>query len=217
MWTADWVAVIPVKRLSAAKSRLRGAVEAARHEDLALALVCDTVEAVRSCPAVAQVLLVTDEPALTRGAAPPGVRAVADPSGGLNAAVRFGADRCAGLGRRRVVLAGDLPALRPDDLSAVLRAVTDGAHLRAFVPDAAGTGTVLLAAAPGVAIDPLFGVDSAAAHLASGAYELTGDWPGLRRDVDTAQDLRAVLGLGAGPRTRALARDLGLTADCHAR
>src|SRR5690349_19489374 len=43
---ADCTAMISVKRLSAAKSRLRGDVPAARHADLALAMVRDTVTAV---------------------------------------------------------------------------------------------------------------------------------------------------------------------------
>ena len=59
---ADWTAVIPVKRLSAAKSRLRGAVPAARHADLALAMVRDTVTSVLAGAAVAELLVVTDDP-----------------------------------------------------------------------------------------------------------------------------------------------------------
>jgi 2-phospho-L-lactate guanylyltransferase len=50
----------------------------------------------------------------------------------------------------------------------------------------------------------------------SGAVAMTGDWPGLRQDVDTPADLRTVLALGAGPHTSALLRDLRLTADCPA-
>ena len=46
------------------------------------------------------------------------------------------------------------------------------------------------------------------AHRASGAVQLVGDWPGLVRDVDTEADLRAALGLGAGPRTTALTEGL---------
>ena len=49
----DWTVVIPVKRLGAAKSRLRGAVPDARHEDLALAMVRDTVAAALGCAEVA--------------------------------------------------------------------------------------------------------------------------------------------------------------------
>ena len=32
---------------------------------------------------------------------------------------------------------------------------------------------------------------------------LTGDWPSLRRDVDTRADLAAAAALGLGPATRA--------------
>ncbi|MEU4422649.1 2-phospho-L-lactate guanylyltransferase, partial [Actinoplanes sp. NPDC024001] len=129
---------------------------------------------------------------------------------GLNAAMRFGADDVAGLSGWRAVLAGDLPALRPEQLGEAL----GQARGRSFVPDAAGIGTVLLAVPPGARLDPRFGGHSAAAHAASGAAPLAGDWPGLRQDVDTAADLDTVLTLGAGRRTCELLRDLGLTAEC---
>jgi 2-phospho-L-lactate guanylyltransferase len=97
-------------------------------------------------------------------------------------------------------MGADLPALRPDELAAALAL----ARRRSFVADAEGSGTVLLAAPPGVPIDPRFGAGSAAAHAASGAEALAGDWPGLRRDVDTAADLRIVMTLGAGQYTSEL-------------
>ena len=209
---ADWTAVIPVKSLSAAKSRLRGAVADSRHEELALAMVRDTVAAVRACAAVGDVLIVTDDPAAVAAVTALGARAVPDPPvTGLNAAMRFGADVVAGLGQHRAVLTGDLPALRPAELGEALAGAGPG---RSFVADAAGTGTVLLAAAAGTALDPRFGVGSAAAHAASEAQPLLGEWPGLRQDVDTAEDLRTVLALGAGEQTCALLRDLGLIAEC---
>jgi 2-phospho-L-lactate/phosphoenolpyruvate guanylyltransferase len=209
---ADWTAVIPVKSLSAAKSRLRGAVADARHEDLALAMVRDTVAAVVACSAVGAVLVVTDDPAAAVAVTALGARAVPDrPAAGLNAAMRWGADAAAGLAQRRAVLTGDLPALRPAELAAALAAA---GPLRSFVADAAGTGTVLLTAGPGVPLDPHFGAGSAAAHAASLARPLAGEWPGLRQDVDTADDLRTVLALGAGEHTCGLLRDLGLIAEC---
>ena len=209
---ADWTAVIPVKSLSAAKSRLRGAVADARHEELALAMVRDTVAAVRACAAVGDVLVVTDDPAAAAAVTALGARAVPDrPAAGLNAAMRFGADVVAGLAHRRAVLTGDLPALRPAELGAALAEAGTG---RSFVADAAGTGTVLLTAEAGTALDPRFGIGSAGAHTASLARPLDGAWPGLRQDVDTADDLRTVLALGAGEHTCGLLRDLGLIAEC---
>src|SRR3712207_2831049 len=72
-----------------------------------------------------------------------------------------------------------------------------------FRSDAPGTGTTLLTAA-GTALRPRFGPDSARAHADDGALALTGDWPGLLRDVDTPADLRAAVTLGLGPHTSAL-------------
>ena len=207
----DWTAVIPVKRLSAAKSRLRGAVPDVRHAELALAMVLDTAAAVLAAERVGRLLVVTDDPVAAAAVAGLGARVVPDrPGADLNGAMRFGADEAAGLTAYRLVLAGDLPALRPGQLDEALAE----AGRRSFVADAAGTGTVLLATPPGQPLDPHFGIGSAAAHARSGAVPLTGDWPGLRQDVDTPADLATVLSLGAGPHTCALLRDLGLMAAC---
>ncbi|TCB95545.1 2-phospho-L-lactate guanylyltransferase [Micromonospora zingiberis] len=199
-----WTVVVPVKRLTAAKSRLRGGVPGVPHEELALALAADTLDAVRACPGVAEVRVVTDDPRVRAMARLAGARVLPDPpQAGLNAAFRQGA---AGAGGWVAGLTADLPALRVAELAAALDAVRAGpAGVRRFVSDAPGTGTVLLAAPPGVPLDPRFGPDSAVAHAASGARPLAGDWPSLRRDVDTADDLVAAARLGLGPRTAALA------------
>lgn len=134
----------------------------------------------------------------------------------LNAALRHGAAVAARRwpGTGLAALTADLPALSPGELAtALLRAASGaagGAPVRAaFVPDAAGVGTTLYAVPPGGEFRPLFGGASRARHAASGAVELElGGITGLRRDVDTPDDLRAALSLGAGPRTTALAAEL---------
>ncbi|MEU5914075.1 2-phospho-L-lactate guanylyltransferase [Micromonospora sp. NPDC047527] len=207
-----WAVVVPVKRLSAAKSRLRGALSGVPHEELALALAADTLRAVLACPAVAEALVVTDDARVAAAARAAGARVLPDqPDAGLNAAFRHGA---AHTGSGWVAgLTADLPALRPAELAGALLAARTGHDgVRRFVADAPGTGTVLLAAPPGVDLDPRFGVGSAVAHTASGALPLTGDWPSLRRDVDTADDLATAARLGLGPRTAAL-----LAGGCRAR
>ncbi len=202
--------VIPVKRLDSAKSRLRGAVPHERHPELVLAMVRDTATAVLSATSVADLIVVTDDPVVAQVVRELGAKVAPDPGGGLNAALRFGADEVVGLAGHRAVLTGDLPALRPAQLDAALAEARE----RSFVPDAAGTGTVLLTVPPRQPLDPRFGPRSAAAHQASGAIPLIGDWPGLRQDVDTAADLDTVLDLGAGERTRTLLSDLGLNRAC---
>ncbi|MFI9642169.1 2-phospho-L-lactate guanylyltransferase [Micromonospora sp. NPDC051925] len=209
MGQARWVVVVPVKRLRAAKSRLRGALPVVPHEELALALAADTVGAALACPAVAEVLVVTADPVVTATVGAAGARVVPDrPDAGLNAALRHGVEVAVTDGDTRTwvaALTADLPALRPAELAAALHAVATGpAGVRRFVADAPGTGTTLLATPPGLPLDPRFGVGSAAAHLASGAVPLTGAWPSLRRDVDTAADLADAARLGLGPATGAL-------------
>jgi len=194
----EWTVLVPVKELALAKSRLRGALPGVPHPDLVLALVLDTLDAALACPAVAAVLVVTADEVVSAAARDLGAKVLPDtPAAGLNPALEHGA---AAAGRGPLAaLAGDLPALRAHDLAAALSAVTT----RGYVPDAAGTGTTLLAAPAGTLLDPRFGPDSARAHAASGAVALPAG-ASLRRDVDTAEDLAAAALLGLGARTAAL-------------
>jgi 2-phospho-L-lactate/phosphoenolpyruvate guanylyltransferase len=129
----------------------------------------------------------------------------------LNAALRHGAAVAARRwpGTGLAALAADLPAMSPAELAAALRAAGTAPGGAAFMPDAAGVGTTLYAAPPGAEFLPLFGGASRARHAAAGATELAlAGMTGLRRDVDTPDDLREALALGAGPFTRAVAADL---------
>ncbi len=192
--------VVPVKHLGQAKSRLRGALPGVPHQDLVLALVLDTLTAALACPAVAAALVVSSDPAVAAAAGRLGAKVLPDePDAGLNPAFTRGAAAASGA---VAALAGDLPALRGDDLAAALGAAT----VRGYVPDAAGTGTTLLAAPLGAPLDPRFGPGSARAHARSGARELAGAGASLRRDVDTAADLAEAVRLGLGPHTSALLR-----------
>jgi 2-phospho-L-lactate guanylyltransferase len=194
-----WSVVVPAKRLAVAKTRLRPLTTALGngHDALVLALLADTVTAAMASPVVAEVVVVTDDPAaaeLVRGL---GARTVADePDAGLNAALEHGAS--VACEPAVAALSSDLPALRSTELEAAL--VAAGDHPRAFVADAQGTGTTLLTAVD-VPLAPRFGHGSAESHRSGGAVPLSGHWPGLLRDVDTEADLRAALALGAGPRT----------------
>ncbi len=198
-----WTVLVPVKRLDGAKSRLSTRTAGARR-DLSLAFALDTVAAALAAPGVAGVHVVTDDDRVADAVRGLGAAVVADTSGGgLNDALRLAEEvlRADGAGAL-AALAGDLPALRPDQLGRALAAAA--AHPRSFVPDAAGTGTTMLCAAAGTALDPRFGERSCAAHAASGAVRLDpADAAGLRRDVDTEVDLWDALRLGTGPATAA--------------
>ncbi len=200
-----WVVVIPVKRLSRAKTRLSSRT-ASQRRALALAFAEDTVRAALGCECVVAVVVVTDDDVVRASIAAHGASWVPDePDSGLNAALAHGAEvvgrdhPTAGL----AVMAADLPALRAEELARALAAAA--AVPRGFVSDAAGTGTTLLTARPGIGLDPRFGPRSRAAHAASGAVALEpGPVPGLRRDVDTEVDLWDAGRLGLGSATASL-------------
>ncbi|HEX6873868.1 MAG TPA: 2-phospho-L-lactate guanylyltransferase [Micromonosporaceae bacterium] len=221
----SWTVLVPVKRLELAKTRLRGAVPGIGHDELVLAVVLDTVSAALASVVVSRVVVVTNDPVAGAAAREAGAGVVADvPEAGINPALAYAATvvrpKASAASLPGVAaLAADLPALRPAELTEALRTVDRrgtamSVPVRAFVADAAGTGTVLLAAPSGARLEPCFGADSAAAHLASGAVRLTEDWPSLCRDVDTAADLAAARRLGLGPRSSALiAHVTGLAAS----
>jgi 2-phospho-L-lactate/phosphoenolpyruvate guanylyltransferase len=204
-----WSVLMPVKVLARAKSRLAG-LAGPRRAELALALACDTVTAVLACQAAARVIVITDDAAARAALAGLGALVVPDePRDGLNAALQHGAAHAAARwpGCGTAALSADLPALRPAEIGRALRAASGWPT--AFVADAAGDGTTLYTAAPGAAFRPAFGPASRARHAAGGAAELDLEGiPGLRRDVDTPDDLRGAATLGLGPHSARLAAEL---------
>lgn len=190
--------LMPVKFLSAAKSRLELDVAASR--SLMAAFTLDAVAAARRSPLVAEVHLVSEEQELADAA---GVALLHDEGGGdLNRALAVAATRVQrqhpGLGI--AAMCADLPCLVEADLTTALGA---GDSARWCVTDAAGTGTTLLVARPGIELAPLFGPGSAQRHVASGATPVAADVPTLRRDVDTPADLARAAALGVGLHTAA--------------
>jgi 2-phospho-L-lactate guanylyltransferase len=195
--TDGWTVVVPAKSLARAKSRLGGPLAEWR-EQLALAMLLDTVTAALGASGVHEVRVVTADDQVVAavrdvGAAPHRVRS----DSGINETVR---ESRASLprSRRMAVLPGDLPALRSDDLADVLAAADN--HPRAFVADAWGTGTTLLMARTAGMLSPAFGPGSADRHAAMG-YHLIPASDSVRCDVDAPEDLLAAAALGLGPCT----------------
>lgn len=193
-----WRVVVPVRDPRTGKSRLGAGPE------LNTAIAYDTVSAALHCPEVKELLLVTDDPwwigADLRAA--PRLSVLVHPEPGLNPAVRAGLrEAAAGAPARAAVMLGDLPGLRPEDLSLALRAAADVPA--GMLADRQGAGTTLLT---GVRHGVHFGPDSAARHRRAGHRELPlSPASTVRWDVDTPEDLeRAAAQIGLGPRTRRL-------------
>ncbi|WP_415974443.1 2-phospho-L-lactate guanylyltransferase [Rhodococcus sp. 077-4] len=230
--------LIAVKDLTAAKSRLAAEFSPPDRSRLVLAMLSDTVSAASAVPVVESVTVVTPDPLVARTAREIGARVFDEPVGDparhpderLNHAFASAAhvlrrdaavgDIQDGLTRTAdrvdiIALQADLPSMRSTELAQAYAAARSGG--RSLVVDHHGTGTaaLILKDSPDD-LAPLFGRDSARHHSASGARELDGSWPGLRLDVDTADDVRRAHRLGVGPATSAVLRSLGWSEEASA-
>jgi len=204
----QFVVVVPVKPPAVGKSRLLG-LDVEVRRALAEGFAQDTVTACLAAGLVAQVLVVTDDARFSVVLGGLGADTMPDGvSDDLNGALRLAAAEA----HRRwphlvpVALCADLPSLRAEDLDAALARVV--LPHPGFVPDTAGTGTTMYAAAY-EEFNPCFGPGSRDAHLDAGADELTDVPASVRLDVDDLDDLRAAAALGLGPRTAAVVPDNG--------
>jgi 2-phospho-L-lactate guanylyltransferase len=203
--------LVPVKPVARAKSRLAPLGDEARRA-LVAALAEDTVTAALSATNVDAVLVVTDDHVLASALTALGAQVVPD---GAAEDLNESLVQAAAEAHRRwpnlgvAAICADLPALDPRELEQAL-SVAAG-HRAAFVADAAGEGTTMLAAASREDFMPRFGPASRAAHVADGAHEIVEvDVHTLRRDVDTPADLEEALSLGVGSRTATAAGGLRL-------
>jgi 2-phospho-L-lactate guanylyltransferase len=199
--------IIAIKRLSAAKTRLAPMFDGLAHgarEELVLAMLADTITAAAAVPAVHTITVVTPDRVAAEAARSLGAHVLMDPTpvghaDPLNTALRTAEAALRPSTSNIAVLQGDLPALQSRELAQALTAARS--HPRSFVSDRHGTGTAALFAF-GVPLDPGFGLNSARRHANSGAIELTRPWPGLRCDIDVADDLAAALRLAVGIATK---------------
>lgn len=172
-------------------------------------MALDTVAALRACPSIVEVLIITHDEDVRTDFEAWGCTIVDDRAAdGLNSAIDIGA------ATRRVapciVVLGDLPTLTSPDLTMVLNRCDHNPH---FVSDAHGTGTTMWLTRHGP-VHTHFGERSRARHIESGARELqahVGDdplaWARLRRDVDDVVDLADAVRLGVGTYTTELIGD----------
>lgn len=199
-----WRLIVPVKSQLAAKTRLHPRAGVAR-ADLAHAFALDTITAAVAVVPPAHLIVVTSDELTGSFVRDQGGNVIADPGDGLNPAVRHGVEyvqRVLGPGPTAVLL-GDIPTLRPTDLSRALSECS--LHPRAMVPDASGGGTVLLSALSPEDLHPRFGVNSAREHGCQ-CVRLDLDLPALRTDVDDDEALLRALVIGVGRHTAAVLR-----------
>ncbi len=191
----DDLAIVVVSRLGpGAKSRLAPVLSEEGRSVLAHAMLLDVLATCVDARLCRLVLLVADDPRGWLGRLSDDVERVADPNVGLNAAVRAGLDEAArrGVGAA-LVLPGDVPLATASELRSLASAAQGHRQCVGVARDRARAGTNGLVLRPTGAIEPAFGVGSAARHAsagrAAGAAVRMLDLPGLGLDVDTPSDL----------------------------
>jgi 2-phospho-L-lactate guanylyltransferase len=195
--TACW-AIVPVKRLAMAKTRLSGALSPAERCKLSVAMLSDVLDALRGTAGMAGTVVVTSDEAAAELASRYGASVVAEPADAAlesrlqaAAAVRAGIVAARLRGARHVLyLPGDVPLVEPAVLERVLAAGHQGGSIvRALRDD--GTNALLCDARHPVEFD--FGPGSCTRHRrAAGERGVTlqlVDEPALALDIDVPEDL----------------------------
>lgn len=195
-------AVVPIKRLGAAKQRLGDRLSEPERAGLAMASFADSLDAICRCEGFERVIVVTGDAKAERHAlwrarrTDMPIEVVQDPADrGHNQAAAIGAERARSLGAEAVaMLPGDCPMLDPDELSTAVEALQPGSVI--VVPDRHGTGTNALILAPPNAIAPSFGPGSCERHLElarkHGHEGRRLALTSLALDIDTPEDLGAL-------------------------
>lgn len=193
-------ALVPLKDLVQAKSRLAGLLRPSERRALAQAMVEDVLSVLSRHPDIDRVTLVSDDPGAGLLANKYAIDYLAENAlgcSGLNAVVQLVSTRLlVDSDDTLLVLHGDLPLLTGADISAVLQCQRQLGGL-VIGCDQAGAGTNLLAFTGESAPRFCFGLDSCANHLASarsaGVPVQVLRRPGIGLDVDEPGDLQAVM------------------------
>ncbi len=195
-WPPTWV-VVPVKTLDAAKRRLAGALDPAARRGLSLAMLADVLDALDATPGLDGAAVVSRDADVTALARRRGLRVIAEAGTGLNGAVAQAANVLSAEGcARLLVMPADLPLAGPEEIAQILAALLEVPGLT-LVPDRHGVGTNGFLCSPPNAIAPSFGEGSFARHLEAarnaGIPATVLRLPGLALDIDTPEDLRALM------------------------
>lgn len=186
------MALVPVQRLSLAKSRLAGRLGPEARDELMRRLLARLLGELRCAQRVEHVQVVSPDPAVLALAAEAGASPLPQVESGLNAAVELGqrAALAEGWARLLVVLA-DLPLLVAEQVDRMLALAHPGRVV--IAPDRHGLGTNLLALWPPDALAPLFGQSSRQRHARAArerGLRVVEYWSiGTANDLDTPEDL----------------------------
>ena len=203
--------IIPVKSLASAKQRLSAALEQEERAALATAMLKDVFEAVASWARRPEVAVVTGDAEARWLARQCGFEIVDDQEEtGESEAVARATQAVEARGAESVlVIPGDIPLLTASELETIYAAAPPAGTVLAPSRDGLGTNAVLRNPA---SLFPLrFGSDSFVPHRAAAAATrlpvVVLSLPGIALDVDTPQNLAALVAAPGERRSQRLARE----------
>lgn len=182
-----WTAIVPLKLGAERKSRLARRLMPEERVRLSDEMAAHVLDCLARTPEVSRVVVLAPV-----RPADPACAWIADLGRGLNAELE--AARTDFAPASVLVVFGDLPLLRADDVSALL-AEAERAGV-ALAPDRDRLGTNALALAQGRAFRFAFGEGSFARHCAQAPDAAIVERQGLAHDVDTEEDLAAARAAG---------------------
>ncbi len=189
------VAVVPMKQIALAKSRLSTVLPPEARQSLVRTMLTDVLAACSECPDIQRTVLLTADRSLTTLAREHDADLFMEHHPlSLNAAMKAAA---ASLESQTLVyLAGDLPLLKAQDISDLTDRHRMGSRV-VIAPSADGSGTNALLLSPANIFETAFGPGSAERHETSAhrlgleAAIVSNRRIGL--DIDTPKDLGALL------------------------
>lgn len=194
-------AIVPVKPLRRAKSRLAGVLSAEERSALSRRLLAHTLSVLGRVPKIGRVLVVSRDPQALAVARKMGAMSMTEPAPGeLNRALRRASRMATAQGATGVlVVPADLPMLDSTALEAVL-ARAEPPPVVIVAPDRRHRGTNALFLSPPGLIEYEFGPQSFRKHTqrarAAGARLEVCEVASLGLDVDTPEDLDALTASG---------------------
>lgn len=189
-------AIVPVRVLSAAKTRLGRVLNKKQRAALSLAMLLDVLDALRRTKEVGSIVLVTRDINAARLGMAKRARVLSEGRPhGLNPALRTGIRFAEREGAERVLIVpADVPLAKPEDFRRILRAGRKTSAL--IVPSYDGGGTNALLLRPPSIMPVSYGRNSFKRHCRLARKKglrprILKAWS-LQLDVDTPFDLRRV-------------------------
>jgi 2-phospho-L-lactate/phosphoenolpyruvate guanylyltransferase len=200
-------AVVPVKPLNGAKSRLAAVLSPVQRRTLMLAMLEDVLSTLLAAPALTRVLLLSRDEHARALAHSFGASLLDDPAHDLNGALEHAARYAVREGAEALLIVpGDLPLLSAADIVALA-----APHPDVIIAPSRDGGTSAMRLRPPDALPFLFGPHSCARHLAAArAHNLlvhTYRAPNATLDdIDTPDDLARLLRHGGHGATARMLR-----------